>query len=61
MEEITLEQVQKVELEILSTVLGILYRNNIKAYLAGGTLIGYIRHNGFIPWEHIQLHMLSHF
>lgn len=51
MDSISLQQVQSVELEILSTVLTILDRYNIKAFLAGGTLIGYVRHNGFIPWD----------
>lgn len=51
MENITLKQVQEVELEILSVVLAIFDKHKIKAFLAGGTLIGYVRHNGFIPWD----------
>ena len=46
-----LEQVKKLELEILKDVDDICVKNGLKYYLVGGTLLGAIRHKGFIPWD----------
>ncbi len=45
------EQIKKEEQEILDFVVKILDENNLKYSLCGGTLIGAIRHKGFIPWD----------
>ena len=37
--------------EILDRVVEICERHNLQYSLAYGTLIGAIRHNGFIPWD----------
>ncbi len=48
---LSLEELKSVELEILKTVHNFCVHNNIRYLLWGGTLIGAIRHNGFIPWD----------
>ena len=47
----TLEEVHQVSLDILKDVHEFCVKNGIKYSLSGGTLLGAIRHNGFIPWD----------
>lgn len=45
------EELKQIELDILSKVHDFCRENNIKYFLAFGTLIGAVRHGGFIPWD----------
>lgn len=51
MREISLEERKKIGLAILEEIKRVCNILNIKFYLAYGTLLGAIRHKGFIPWD----------
>ena len=51
MEKMSLKDIQNVSLEILKDVHEFCVKNSIRYSLAYGTLIGAVRHNGFIPWD----------
>ncbi len=49
--EINLEQLKKIQLQILIAVHEICEKENLRYSLGGGTLLGAVRHKGFIPWD----------
>lgn len=51
MKELSLSEIKKIELDILVNFHEFCKENNLKYFLAYGTLLGAIRHKGFIPWD----------
>ena len=51
LDEEKLEHMKKVVLGILTDVVNVCEKYNIHYLLGGGTMLGAIRHNGFIPWD----------
>jgi len=51
MRKIGLEELKKIQLDILREVAKFCDKNDIRYYLCGGTLLGAIRHKGYIPWD----------
>ncbi len=47
----TLREIQLCELSILKLIDTICNNNNLTYYISDGTLLGAVRHNGFIPWD----------
>lgn len=46
-----LKSLQQLELENLDVLIRICQKHHLRYYLIGGTLIGVLRHHGFIPWD----------
>lgn len=44
-------EIQKIELEALAVLKDVCEKLNIKYFAIGGTALGAIRHDGFIPWD----------
>lgn len=51
MEKLSLQQVQQRLLAIAVSVDSICQKYDIPLYMTAGTMLGAVRHNGFIPWD----------
>lgn len=48
---IPVEEQKRMELDILAFFHDFCQKNNLRYYICGGTLLGAVRHKGFIPWD----------
>lgn len=46
-----IEKLYEVDLDIVKSVVSICDSNGLIYYMSGGTLLGAVRHHGFIPWD----------
>lgn len=51
MKRMSVDEIRKVQLDMLSYIDEIARKNNIEYSLGGGSLLGAMRHKGFIPWD----------
>lgn len=51
MKKLTLDELKAVQLEILDAVAEFCNQKQITYFLLGGTLLGAVRHQGYIPWD----------
>ena len=58
MSELDSKKIKETELEILDYFVAFCKKHNLKYYLTYGSLLGAVRHKGFIPWDDdIDIHM----
>jgi lipopolysaccharide cholinephosphotransferase len=46
-----ISQLHRVELEIMDEIARVCNKNNLRYCITAGTLLGAVRHGGFIPWD----------
>jgi lipopolysaccharide cholinephosphotransferase len=51
MDDLMLNKLHNLQVQILDEIVRICDSNNMDYFLIGGTLLGAIRHKGFIPWD----------
>lgn len=51
MRKISLDEMKSIELDILIAFDDFCKQNRLRYYLSSGTLLGAVRHKGFIPWD----------
>lgn len=50
-QEMTQAEIRGIQLEMLDCLAEYLHANGLRYYLSGGTLLGAVRHKGYIPWD----------
>ena len=48
---LTLDDIKRLQLDMLKAVARVCDRHGLRYFLAYGTLLGAVRHGGFIPWD----------
>ncbi|MFI3266458.1 MAG: LicD family protein [Rikenellaceae bacterium] len=51
MKELTISEIRALQIKILDAIVEFCDANNIRYFLCGGTLLGAVRHKGYIPWD----------
>lgn len=51
MKVITIDELKSIQLDLLQKTADFCENNGLRYFLCGGTLIGAIRHKGYIPWD----------
>lgn len=46
-----LKKIQSIELECLNSIVGICKKIGVEYFLIGGSVLGAVRHGGYIPWD----------
>lgn len=49
--KLELKELQKIQLEVMKEIHKACLQHNIKYYIIAGSLLGAVRHGGFIPWD----------
>lgn len=58
MRSIPIEEVKRLQIEILDDIVSFCEKHGLRYFLAYGTLLGALRHKGYIPWDDdIDIHM----
>ena len=50
-ERLTIEDMRRIQLDIMDEIHRMCLEHGLTSYLAYGSLLGAVRHGGFIPWD----------
>lgn len=51
MKELSIDELRKIQLDILNEFKRVCEENNLQYFLSNGTLLGAVKYNGYIPWD----------